>query len=58
MGKFCDIQSRNELADYLKIPRKKLSYLLYILTPDKCYHSFEIPKRVVAHAKYVPQTMI
>jgi hypothetical protein len=45
MGKFCDIQSRNELADYLKIPRKKLSYLLYILTPDKCYHSFEIPKK-------------
>lgn len=45
MGKFCDIQSRNELADYLKVPRKKLTYLLYILTPEKCYHSFEIPKK-------------
>ena len=45
MGKFCDIQSRNELADYLNVPRSKLSYLLYVVTPDKCYRSFEIPKK-------------
>ena len=45
MGKFCDIQSRNELADYLKVPRKKLTYILYVLTPEKCYHTFEIPKK-------------
>mgnify|MGYP003295326868 CR=1 FL=1 len=45
MGKFCDIQSRNELADYLRIPRQKLTYLLYVLTPEKCYHTFEIPKK-------------
>lgn len=45
MGKFCDIQSRNELADYLKVPRQKLSYLLYALTPEKCYQSFQIPKK-------------
>lgn len=45
MGKFCDIQSRNELADFLKIPRKKLSYILYVVTPEKCYHTFEIPKK-------------
>lgn len=45
VGRFCDIQSRNELADYIKIPRKQLSFLLYIRTPDECYQTFEIPKK-------------
>lgn len=45
MGKFCNIQSRNELADFLHIPRQELSYLLFIKTPDRCYRSFEIPKK-------------
>lgn len=45
MGKFCDIQSRNELADYIKVPRQKLTYLLYVLKPENCYHTFEIPKK-------------
>lgn len=30
MKKFCDIQSRNELADYLGIPRSKLTHILYV----------------------------
>lgn len=45
MGKFSDIKSRNELADFLKVPRKKLSYILYVVSPESCYHSFEIPKK-------------
>ena len=34
MKKFCDIQSRNELADYLGIPRSKLTHILYVKKPD------------------------
>lgn len=45
MGRFCDIKTRNELADFLEIPRSKLSYLLFIEGIDKQYHTFEIPKK-------------
>ena len=45
MDRFCDIKNRNELADFLKIPRSKLSYLLFIEGIDKQYHIFEIPKK-------------
>lgn len=45
MKKFCDIQSRNELADFLSIPRSKLTHILYVKKPDSYYTEFEIPKR-------------
>lgn len=45
MEKFSDIQTRNELADFLKIPRSKLTYLLYIEKPENDYKTFEIPKK-------------
>lgn len=45
MDRFCDIKNRNELADFLKIPRSKLSYLLFIEGIDKQYHTFEVPKK-------------
>ena len=35
------VKSRNELADFLDIPRKKLSYILYIKGVDDLYTSFE-----------------
>lgn len=44
MKKFCDIQSRNELADCLSIPRSKLTHILYVKKPDSYYTTFEIPK--------------
>ena len=44
MKKFCEIQSRNELADFLNIPHKKLTYILYVRKPDSYYHTFNIPK--------------
>lgn len=43
--KFCDISSRNELADFLSISRKELTYILYIKRIENCYHTFEIPKK-------------
>lgn len=53
MDRFCDIKDRNELADFLKIPRSKLSYLLFIEGIDKQYHTFEIPKNMVGHGRSV-----
>lgn len=45
MKKFCDIQSRNNLADCLGIPHRKLTHILYGKKPDSYYTTFEIPKR-------------
>ena len=39
------IETRNELADFLNIPRKKLTYILYIKGVDNLYTSFDIPKK-------------
>jgi hypothetical protein len=45
MEKFSDITTRNELADFLEIPRKKLTHILYIKKVDSYYESFEIAKK-------------
>ena len=45
MEKFCNISNRNELADFLKIHRGKLTYILYVKKIESCYKTFEIPKK-------------
>lgn len=45
MDKFNTIQTRNDLADFLKVPRRKLTHILYIRKPDSYYRTFEIPKK-------------
>lgn len=45
MMKFNDIKTRNQLADFLTIPRKQLNYLLYFKDDDDLYTSFEIRKK-------------
>ena len=45
MGSLFDVKTRNELADVLNIPRRHLTYILYIQRPDNCYTTFEIPKK-------------
>ena len=45
MSRFKNMQTRNELADYLSVPRKKLTHLLYIRKIDNCYVTFTVPKR-------------
>lgn len=45
MAAFCKIQTRNELADFLRVPRKKLTHVLFIQKTENCYNSFDIPKR-------------
>ena len=45
LEKKCMVTSRNELADQLNIPRKTLSYLLYVKKIENCYTSFETNKK-------------
>lgn len=45
MEELKEIQTRNELADYIKVPRQKLSYILYVKGTENLYKSFEIPKK-------------
>lgn len=47
MKKFCDIQSRNELADYLGIPRSKLTHILYVKKPDSYYTTLKFQNVMV-----------
>lgn len=45
MRKFCDAETRNEFADFLKISRSQLSYVLFVKHPHSYYKTFEIPKK-------------
>lgn len=45
MEMFNEIKSRNDLADYLKIPRSILTYVLYVKKVESYYTVFEIPKK-------------
>lgn len=45
MEKFSDIKTRNDFADFLRIPRSKLTHILYVKKPDSYYETFEIPKK-------------
>ena len=45
MSSFKNMQTRNELADYLAIPRKKLTHILYVRKIENCYVTFTVPKR-------------
>ena len=40
-----NITTRNELSDFLGIPRRKLTHLLYVMKTDNSYISFDIPKK-------------
>ncbi len=40
-----DIKTRNQLADYIGVPRKTLSYILFIKKTENLYESFDIPKK-------------
>lgn len=43
--KFKDISSGRDLANFLKIPYSKLTYILYVKKTDSYYTPFEIPKK-------------
>lgn len=45
MKNLSEVTTRNELADFLGVPIKKLTHILYIKKPDTFYEQFEIPKK-------------
>ncbi|WP_026895747.1 retron Ec67 family RNA-directed DNA polymerase/endonuclease [Clostridiisalibacter paucivorans] len=45
MNRFYNIKNRRELASFLGIPLKKLTYILYKKGVDYYYETFEVPKR-------------
>ena len=45
MYKFNELKNRDNLADFLNIRHKSLTYVLYIKGIDNCYSTFEIPKK-------------
>ena len=45
MKTFSNIKTLDDLAIILKIPKKKLTYILYIEKPNNLYKSFKIPKK-------------
>jgi hypothetical protein len=47
MTNFTDIKTRIELANLLRIPLKKLTYVLYSKQCENLYISFEISKKMV-----------
>lgn len=53
MEEIKEIRTRNELADYIGVPRKKLSYILYVKKIENLYESFKIPKRMVVLGRFM-----
>lgn len=45
MDNFNEIRTRNELADFIEVPRKKLTYVLYVKKIENLYKSFNISKK-------------
>ncbi|WP_346688478.1 retron Ec67 family RNA-directed DNA polymerase/endonuclease [uncultured Cloacibacillus sp.] len=45
MKSFCEVTNRNELADFLRIRKSTLTYVLYVRQVDNLYNSFTIPKK-------------
>lgn len=45
MKKFCEIESRADLAVHLGLPLQKLTYILYEIGTENYYKTFEIPKK-------------
>lgn len=46
MVNFNEIKTRNDLAIFLDIPLKKLTYILYVKKPSNYYNSFTINKKL------------
>ena len=45
MDRFNELKTRADLADFLNIPLKVLTHILYIKRVENCYTTFEIPKK-------------
>ena len=45
MEELKELRTRDELADYIGVPRSKLTYILYVKKTENLYTSFDIPKK-------------
>lgn len=56
MRKFCDAETRNEFADFLKISRSQLSYVLFVKHPHSYYKTFRFLYNgiIIKHQKTEP----
>lgn len=45
MNEFFNIKTREDLANFLELPNRKLTYILYVQKVNSYYKSFEIPKK-------------
>ena len=56
MGNFSEIKTRNDFADFLRIPRNKLTHILYVKKPDSYYKTFRFLYKgiIIKHNKTEP----
>ena len=54
MGNFSEIKTRNDFADFLRIPRNKLTHILYVKKPDSYYKLLRFPRRMEIKEKFAP----
>lgn len=56
MGNFSEIKTRNDFADFLRIPRNKLTHILYVKKPDSYYKTFRFLYNgiIIKHQKTEP----
>ena len=56
MRKFCDAETRNEFADFLKISRSQLSYVLFVKHTHSYYKTFRFLYKglIIKHNKTEP----
>lgn len=45
MDQFSNLNTRADIADFLNVPHKILTHILYIKKIENCYSTFEIPKK-------------
>ena len=56
MWNFSEIKTRNDFADFLRIPRNKLTHILYVKKPDSYYKTFRFLYKgiIIKHNKTEP----
>ena len=58
MEEIKEIRTRNELADYIGVPRKKLSYILYVKKIENLYEIIYIFLTIFLYLLKCPQSLI
>lgn len=54
MGNFSEIKTRNDFADFLRIPRNKLTHILYVKNLIVIIKLLRSPRRMEIKEKFAP----